>query len=209
MPWEISQICSHVVEHFRNDNVTIGIHCHNDCGMAVANSLMAVQNGIGLVQGTINGIGERTGNADLCCIIPSLAYHMNNPSLEATLITESKSSNIDNNEENKQVTGSQMLCRDHVKDITSLSRYVDEILNRTPLSSSPYVGSSAFAHKGGLHVAAMERSPLSYQHIHPEWVGKLYNTYLIISCFLLFSLFDRFQMLYFFLFLYYSFFLFS
>lgn len=163
MPWEISTICSDVVQLFRNNDVTIGIHCHNDCGMAVANSLMAVQNGIGLVQGTINGIGERTGNADLCCIIPSLAFHMNVPTSKTTLI-ESKT--IDHS------IGSQMSCRNHIKDITSLSRYVDEILNRTPLSSAPYVGSSAFAHKGGLHVAAMERSPLSYQHIHPEWVGN-------------------------------------
>jgi 2-isopropylmalate synthase len=174
MPWEISTICAEVVEHFQHyDNVTIGIHCHNDCGMAVANSLMAVQNGIGLVQGTINGIGERTGNADLCCIIPSLAFHMN----PTTRASSSDINPVDTKDQfglkndDNNMGGSQMLCRNHIKDITSLSRYVDEILNRTPLSSSPYVGSSAFAHKGGLHVAAMERSPLSYQHIHPEWVG--------------------------------------
>ena len=143
MPWEVGQISSSVVKHFEG-LVTIGIHSHNDCGMAVANSLTAAQNGIGLIQGTINGIGERTGNADLCSIVPSLALHMN----------------------------SQMSCRNSLSELTSLSRFVDEILNRTPNHSSPYVGSSAFAHKGGLHVAAMERSPLSYQHVDPELVGN-------------------------------------
>jgi 2-isopropylmalate synthase len=99
---------------------------------------------VGLVQGTINGIGERTGNADLCSIVPSLALHV----------------------------GTNMTCRDHLPNLTGLSRFVDELLNRTPLHAAPFVGSSAFAHKGGLHVAAMERSPLSYQHIDPVQVGN-------------------------------------
>ena len=112
--------------------------------MAVANSLAGANAGIGLIQGTINGIGERTGNADLCSIVPSLAFHMK----------------------------SKMTCKENLDELTKLSRFVDEILNRTPNHAAPYVGSSAFAHKGGLHVAAMERSPLSYQHIQPELVGN-------------------------------------
>ena len=145
MPWQVGTICHDVVNHFQqHDDVTIGIHCHNDCGMAVANSMMGVQNGVGLVQGTVNGIGERTGNADLCSIIPALALHVK----------------------------TQMTCKTQLSILTQLSRYVDEILNRTPHTSAPFVGASAFAHKGGLHVAAMERSPLSYQHIDPELVGN-------------------------------------
>ena len=145
MPWQVGTICHDVVQHFQNHaDVTIGIHCHNDCGMAVANSMMGVQNGVGLVQGTVNGIGERTGNADLCSIIPALALHVH----------------------------TQMTCQTQLSTLTQLSHYVDEILNRTPHTSAPFVGASAFAHKGGLHVAAMERSPLSYQHIHPELVGN-------------------------------------
>jgi 2-isopropylmalate synthase len=143
MPWTVGQVSQRVVRHF-DRYVTIGIHCHNDCGMAVANSVSACQNGIGLIQGTINGIGERTGNADLCSIIPTLALHM----------------------------GSNIACKKQLQNLTSVSRYVDEILNRSPNVAAPYVGISAFAHKGGLHVAAMERSPLSYQHIDPALVGN-------------------------------------
>ena len=143
MPWTIGQVSQRIVRHF-DRHVTIGIHCHNDCGMAVANSVSACQNGVGLIQGTVNGIGERTGNADLCSIIPTLALHMS----------------------------SKMACKDQLQNLTSVSRYVDEILNRSPHVAAPYVGISAFAHKGGLHVAAMERSPLSYQHIDPGLVGN-------------------------------------
>lgn len=143
MPWEVTNISKTVVDFFGGMK-TIGIHTHNDCGLAVANSLAAANAGVGLIQGTINGIGERTGNADLCSIVPSLSLHM----------------------------GSNMTCKDNLKELTKLSRFVDEILNRTPNQAAPYVGSSAFAHKGGLHVAAMERSPLSYQHIEPTLVGN-------------------------------------
>jgi len=143
MPWEVTDVCKTVVDYFRGFK-TIGIHTHNDCGMAVANSLAGANAGVGLIQGTINGIGERTGNADLTSIVPSLAFHME----------------------------SKMTCRENLEELTKLSRYVDEVLNRTPNQASPYVGNSAFAHKGGLHVAAMERSPLSYQHIQPELVGN-------------------------------------
>lgn len=143
MPWEVSETSKIVVDFFGGMK-TIGIHTHNDCGMAVANSLAGANAGVGLIQGTINGIGERTGNADLCSIVPSLAFHMK----------------------------SKMTCKENLTELTKLSRFVDEILNRTPNHAAPYVGSSAFAHKGGLHVAAMERSPLSYQHIDPTLVGN-------------------------------------
>ena len=143
MPWNVQETTAAVLDH-TNGRVTIGVHTHNDCGLAVANSLAAVHAGAGLVQGTINGIGERTGNADLCAVVPSLALHVQ----------------------------SRMSCKDKLRGLTTLSRFVDETLNRTPNSAAPFVGSSAFAHKGGLHVAAMERSPLSYQHIEPTLVGN-------------------------------------
>jgi 2-isopropylmalate synthase len=143
MPWEIAEISTALVERFE-PFCNIGIHCHNDCGMAVANSVAACNAGVGLIQGTINGIGERTGNADLCSIIPSLSIHVK----------------------------TKMSCEANLKKVTELSRFVDEILNRSPNISAPFVGKSAFAHKGGLHVAAMERSPLSYQHVEPESVGN-------------------------------------
>jgi Isopropylmalate/homocitrate/citramalate synthases len=142
MPWEVGTITADIVAEF--SNVTVGIHAHNDCGMAIANSVVAAKNGAGLVQGTINGIGERTGNADLCSIIPTLALHVR----------------------------SKVSCMENLCNITSLSRFVDETMNRQPNSAAPFVGASAFAHKGGLHVAAMERSPKSYQHIDPGLVGN-------------------------------------
>lgn len=142
MPWQVEQISKEMVQRF--PTTTLGIHCHNDCGMAVANSVCGSHAGVGLVQGTINGVGERTGNADLCSIIPSLALHVE----------------------------TEMTCKDKLPELTKLSRYVDEILNRSPSNSAPFVGTSAFAHKGGLHVAAMERNPLSYQHVEPELVGN-------------------------------------
>ena len=143
MPWEINDMTTEIVQHF-DGLVTVGIHAHNDCGMAVANSITAAKAGAGLIQGTVNGIGERTGNADLCSIVPSLALHVQ----------------------------SNMTCTSQLTDLTSLSRYVDEVLNRAPHAAAPFVGSSAFAHKGGLHVAAMERDPKSYQHIEPTLVGN-------------------------------------
>ncbi|KAG7347064.1 2-isopropylmalate synthase [Nitzschia inconspicua] len=143
MPWEVDQTTRKMLQHFE-PFCTIGVHCHNDCGMAVANSITACHAGVGLIQGTINGIGERTGNADLCSIVPSLALHVN----------------------------TTMACNDQLSELTQVSRYVDEILNRSPNNAAPFVGQSAFAHKGGLHVAAMERNPLSYQHVEPELVGN-------------------------------------
>lgn len=144
MPWQIHDATAAVVAEFSTKS-TVGVHTHNDCGMAVANSLMAAKAGAGLIQGTTNGIGERTGNANLCSIIPSLALHVK---------TKFMNGGID------------------LHDMTTVSRFVDEVLNLTPSSAAPYVGASAFAHKGGLHVAAMERNPLSYQHIDPTVVGN-------------------------------------
>ena len=142
MPWQVDEATRAVINAY--PTVTVGMHAHNDCGMAVANSVSAARAGAGLIQGTINGIGERTGNADLCSIIPSLALHV----------------------------GSKVACLDKLPDLTSVSRFVDETFNRAHVSSAPFVGTSAFAHKGGLHVAAMERSPMSYQHVDPAAVGN-------------------------------------
>ncbi|MEE4253267.1 MAG: citramalate synthase [Desulfuromusa sp.] len=129
----------------------IGIHAHNDSGCAVANSLMAVHCGAQHVQGTINGFGERCGNADLCSIVPSLALKMGQECLE----------------EGKLVT------------LRRVSRYIYELANLTPNKHQPYVGNSAFAHKGGVHVSAIQRHPETYEHIRPELVGN--QTRILIS----------------------------
>jgi len=145
MPWEVEKMTRIMVQQFGGkDGVTVGIHTHNDCGMAVANSMSSIHGGAGMVQGTINGIGERTGNANLCAIVPSLALHQK----------------------------SKLTCALNLKYITKVSRFMDEILNHSHNPAAPYVGNSAFAHKGGLHVAAMERNPLSYQHVEPQLVGN-------------------------------------
>ena len=123
--------------------LTVGIHAHNACGLAVANAMTSCKAGAGLVQGAINGIGERTGNANLCSIIPSLAFHVE----------------------------SQLSCQDQLHDMTSVSRFIDELLNRTPDPVAPCLGSSAFAHKGGLHVAAMECDHL-VSTCRPEFGGQ-------------------------------------
>lgn len=131
-------------------DAALGIHCHNDTGCAVANSLAAVQAGARQVQGTINGIGERCGNADLMSIIPNLMLKLG----FKTGVTPKK------------------LAR-----LTAVSRLVDDRLNRDPNPHAPYVGASAFAHKGGLHVSAMARDSTSYEHVKPESVG---NTRVIV-----------------------------
>ncbi len=121
-----------------------GIHAHNDCDCAVANSIIAVQAGCQMVQGTINGIGERCGNANLCSIIPSL-----------------------------QLKGKyHCVPVRNLKNITALSRYIDEIANLIPDDSQPYVGRSAFAHKAGIHVSAIEKNPETYEHINPKHIGN-------------------------------------
>jgi 2-isopropylmalate synthase len=125
--------------------VPLGIHCHNDGELAVANTLAAVASGVTQVQGTINGYGERCGNANLCSIIPALKLKMG----------------ID------CVTGEQ-LAR-----LTEVSHYVTEMANLVPDPFQPYVGTSAFSHKAGLHVSGLEKWEQSYQHIEPAWVGNL------------------------------------
>jgi len=140
MPWEIREIC-HVVR--QECSVSLGIHAHNDCDMAVANSLVAIETGIVQVQGTINGIGERCGNANLCSIIPNLELKMKRAALPDRL--------------------------SHLKDV---SGFVTEIANLMPNKHQPYVGDSAFAHKGGVHIHAVLKNSATYEHIDPAQVGN-------------------------------------
>ncbi|MCA9072918.1 MAG: citramalate synthase, partial [Planctomycetaceae bacterium] len=125
-------------------NIPVGIHCHNDCDVAVANSLAAVDHGAIQVQGTINGVGERCGNADLISVVANLALKKPH----------------------------QVLLDDGVRHLTELSRYVYELANMNFRSGQPFVGASAFAHKGGMHVHAVNRIAESYEHINPELVGN-------------------------------------
>lgn len=142
MPWEITQFVRTVQDAF--PGVLLGIHAHNDGEVAVANSLEAVRAGVVHVQGTINGYGERCGNANLCSIIPDLELKM----------------------------GYRCLPEGSLRNLTRLSRTVAEIANLAPDNHLAYVGKSAFAHKGGIHVAAMRRNVDSYQHIDPSRVGN-------------------------------------
>ncbi|MBF0257909.1 MAG: citramalate synthase [Desulfamplus sp.] len=130
-------------QHF-SDTITFGIHAHNDCGMAVANSISAVRCGAVMVQGTVNGYGERCGNADLTSIIPILKLKMNN----------------------------DCISMQNLKKLKKLSRFVSETANMTPLNSRPFVGHSAFAHKGGIHVSAVMKESEAYEHMNPELVGS-------------------------------------
>ncbi len=124
---------------------TWGIHAHNDSDCAVANSLAAVRRGVLHVQGTINGYGERCGNANLCSILPGAAL---------------------------KVPGVQLRPQVKLKELTRLSRYVSEMSNLPHREEAPYVGNSAFAHKGGIHVSALQRNRRTYEHIEPERVGN-------------------------------------
>ncbi len=143
MPWEIADFVHQAKELF--PEMQFGIHTHNDSELAVANSLAAVKAGVVQIQGTINGYGERCGNANLCSIIPDLQLKMAIPCLPAN---------------------------GNLGTLTRLSRIVADIANLSPDSHLPYVGKSAFAHKGGIHVAAMRRNADSYQHIDPKLVGN-------------------------------------
>jgi len=125
-------------------DIPLGIHAHNDGECAVANSLAAVQAGCTQVQGTINGYGERCGNANLCSIIPDLQLKL----------------------------GYECLPQEKLAELYDLSHFVAELANLAPDEYQAYVGQAAFAHKGGVHVAAMRRSPTSYQHIDPALVGN-------------------------------------
>ena len=123
----------------------LGIHAHNDCDCSVANVMAAVECGIRHVQGTINGFGDRCGNANLCSIIPNLQLKL----------------------------GLQALSPDQLKKIRDISRFVDELANIRHNKYQPYVGDSAFSHKGGIHVSAVTKNPETYEHIRPELVGNV------------------------------------
>ena len=125
-------------------DVPLGIHCHNDGGCAVANSLMAVQAGATHVQGTINGIGERTGNANLITIIANLQLKL----------------------------GQRVISDEQLRHLSETSHFADELLNRQPDAAQPYVGKNAFAHKAGLHAAGIRADATTFEHIDPELVGN-------------------------------------
>ena len=150
LPHEIGEIVSKVSKKIPGKN--LGIHAHNDTENAVANSLTAVLAGVRQVQGTINGLGERCGNANLISLIPSLVLKKSFFDNFVIKINENK-----------------------VKTLTECSRLLDEILNQKSNRRSAYVGSSAFAHKGGLHVSAVSKDPKTYEHIDPSLVGNLRN----------------------------------
>lgn len=154
LPNEVREIVSKVSKVIPGKN--LGIHAHNDTENAVANSLAAVETGVRQIQGTINGLGERCGNANLMSIIPTLCL---------------KKSFSDNYEIN--------IKREKLSTLTECSRLLDEILNKTPNKNMAYVGSSAFSHKGGLHVSAVKKDPKTYEHIDPKLVGNHRN--IIIS----------------------------
>lgn len=142
LPNEVFDITKAVCQAF--PGVSVGIHCHNDTDCAVANTLRAVAAGAKHVQGTINGLGERTGNANLCTIIPSLAFKM----------------------------GFDVLDGEKIRRLTDVSRFLFEIANLSPVGSMPYVGDSAFAHKAGLHVDALRKNLKTYEHIDPAMTGN-------------------------------------
>jgi 2-isopropylmalate synthase len=141
IPWEVGDICSRIREQISHP---FGIHTHNDGECAVANALAAVREGAMQVQGTINGYGERCGNANLCSLIPDLELKLNQ----------------------------RCLPGGNLKHLYDVAHFVAEVANLAPDEHLAYVGKSAFAHKGGIHVAAMRRTAQSYQHVAPEAVGN-------------------------------------
>ena len=141
MTWELVEIVEDVKKRIPADR--LGIHVHNDCGLAVANSIAAVRAGVRMVQGTVNGYGERCGNADLVSIIGNVHLKMNG----------------------------RCLSDESLKNLTTLSMLVSDVANVPPSNSQPYVGRSAFAHKGGVHVSAILKNPVAYEHAAPELVG--------------------------------------
>ncbi len=143
LPHDVQRIVADVYRHIGAD-VTIGIHCHDDTGCAVANSMAAVNAGARHVQGTLNGLGERTGNCNLTTVIPNLQLKM----------------------------GLRCLPEGRLDRLTAVSHHVAEVLNRPLNPQAPYVGASAFAHKAGLHVSAIVRAKDAYEHVDPETVGN-------------------------------------
>jgi len=143
MPDEVERITAEVAGHIPGTH--LGIHCHNDTENAVANSLAAVRAGARQVQGSLNGLGERCGNANLISVIPNLVLKMGYETA---------------------------IAADGLAQLTRVSRLLDDRLNRQPSQNAAYVGSSAFAHKGGLHVSAVEKDPATYEHVEPALIGN-------------------------------------
>ena len=143
LPSVVAARCDDVVKALPA-NVVVGIHCHNDAELAVANSLNAVEHGARHIQGTINGFGERCGNANLCSIIPALELKM----------------------------GCSSILGRSLEKLCEVSRFIDEIANLKSSDRQPYVGVSAFAHKGGMHVNAVKKNPATFEHLSPELVGN-------------------------------------
>jgi 2-isopropylmalate synthase len=148
LPAEVSEITKAVIASGLPGQ-RLGIHCHDDTGNAVANSLAAVDAGVRQVQGTLNGLGERCGNANLTTLIPTL------------ILKEPYRSHLE--------TG---VSETNLKLLTRASRTLDDVLNRVPLRSAPYVGASAFAHKAGLHASAILKDPTTYEHVDPAAIGN-------------------------------------
>jgi 2-isopropylmalate synthase len=143
LPHEVEAIVRAVTKRVPGDH--LAIHCHNDTENAVANSLAAVRAGARQVQGAMNGLGERCGNTNLVSLIPTLILKMG------------------------YETG---MTAEDLKQLTHISRLIDERLNRAPARNAAYVGESAFAHKGGLHASAVEKDPATYEHVPPELIGN-------------------------------------
>jgi 2-isopropylmalate synthase len=142
LPNQVYEITKNVCQQF--GKTMVGVHTHNDTDCATANCLAAVHAGARHIQGTINGLGERCGNANFCTVIPDLAFKM----------------------------GFDVLSSEKIKTLTEVSLFVFEIANLTPVMNMPYVGESAFAHKGGLHVDGLRKDKRTYEHIDPQLIGN-------------------------------------
>ncbi len=148
LPDEITKIVQEVSEKINPLEtpfpIQFGIHTHNDSGTAVANAIAGVLEGVRMVQGTINGYGERCGNANLCTLIPNFQLKL----------------------------GFNCISNEQLAKLTEVSRFVSEVANLAPDDHAPFVGLSAFAHKGGIHVSAVQKNPITYEHINPEAIGN-------------------------------------
>jgi 2-isopropylmalate synthase len=144
LPWQVGQVIRTVRDHFPPE-ITVGVHVHNDNGCAIANTLEAVNHGATHVQGTVNGFGERCGNADICAVVANMQLKM----------------------------GLHVIPEGNLEKLTELSRLVSEKANMPHARNAPFVGRGAFAHKGGIHVAAIQRDEGSYEHVIPETVGNV------------------------------------
>jgi 2-isopropylmalate synthase len=144
LPDRIAAAMADVVRELEPTGVRVGIHCHDDAGCGVANTLAGVRAGATHVQGTMNGYGERCGNANLVTILPNLQLKL----------------------------GYECLTREQLSELTATAHFLDELLNFTPDPDQPYVGRNAFAHKGGMHVAGVNVDPATFEHIEPEVVGN-------------------------------------